>query len=642
MRIKLTSGYQTCNIGVEYLWHFLPLRFSKGMVIVIMKKTALFLAFVMLFTLVPITGTAVAEEGSLIWEMTDEDVNSFLSDPEGHEFLRPAHSGGRPVYAADEYGGIHVSNRNADWQSVDIRDDWMEEGQVYTIVAEFRSVEPALFRIMNTDSPYATLAITGEAETYGTVVFVTGIVEGQRGMRLTTPNGVHVDYTIAGIRIYAGDVAGEVGAATWYMNVPSLRELFSNYFLVGNIMEPGVIDDASTVEMFLHHYNSVTSENSMKPANVAPSRGEWNLSGPNRLVDWAISNNIQVHGHTLVWHSQSAPWLTDDEDGEPLTRAEARANMEYFINYYVGHFAGRVAAWDVVNEAFTDGVSANAQGVDWRNHLRSNSPWYLAYANGLDEAAGECPSDYIYDAFVFTRLADPNAILFYNDFNEEQVGKREVIAAMTEELNERWRDDPRNDDPERLLIEGLGMQAHYWTDWLDPNDVRDTIVRFAQTGARVAITELDIPIGHWNSFGARDYDNLAHQAELFAALFRIFVEYSDYIDSVTLWGRADHQSWRAQGFPLLFDGRLEPKPSFWAVVGVAESITVEPPEPEPQPEEPPAETPAPTPVPTPTPTPPELTPEPETTGFPWVAIVIIAAAALAIGIVAGVLRKRKK
>jgi len=605
-----------------------------------MKKLALFLALVMVFTLIPLSLSAMADEGALIWEMTEDDVQSFLADPEGHPFLRPAHSGGRPVYSADADGGIHMSNRNADWQSVDIRDDWMEEGQVYTIVAEFRSSEPALFRIMNTDSPYATLSITGEPDTYGTVVFVTGIVEGQRGVRLTTPHGVNVDYTIVGIRIYEGDVAGDVGAATWYMDVPSLRELFSNYFLVGNIMEPGVIDDASTVEMFLHHYNSVTAENSMKPENVAPSRGVWNLSGPNRLVDWANSNDIRVHGHTLVWHSQSAPWLTENEDGEPLTRAEARANMEYFITYYVGHFAGRVSAWDVVNEAFTDGVSANAPGEAWRDNLRSNSPWFLAYANDLDEAAGECPSDYIYDAFVFTRLADPNAILFYNDFNEEQVGKREAIAAMTEEFNERWRDDPRNDDPDRLLIEGLGMQAHYWTDWLDPNDVRDTIVRFAQTGARVAITELDIPIGHWNSFGTRDDDSLAHQAELFSALFRIFVEYSDYIDSVTLWGRADHQSWRAQGFPLLFDGRLEPKPAFWAVVEVAESEPtsadrpqVDPPEPTPEPEpepepeeEPPQEIPAPA-------------PEPEANDFPWWIFIPIIAILIT---VFAVVRKKKK
>ena len=547
-----------------------------------MKKTAFFLVVLLFVIFIPINGSISANEDELIliWEMTEDDVISFVENPNGHEFLRPAASDGRPVYSIGANGGIHMSNRNADWQSVDIKDDWMTAGQVYTIVAEFSSIEPALFRFMNTDSPYATLVISGEPDTYAHLVYVTGKTEGQRGVRLTTPQGVHVDYSVTGISIYEGNVSGEMEITSWNMDVPSLRELFSDFFYIGNIMEPGVLNDSNTVEMFLYHYNAVTSENSMKPVHVAPRQGEWNLSGPDNLVNWAALNNLRFNGHTLVWFSQSAPWLTEDDNGNPLLRAEAQANMEYFISHYVGRYAGRIAAWDVVNEAFTDGVSASASGSNWRNYLRSNSPWHLAYNNGLDETAGECPSDYIYDAFIFTRIADPNAILFYNDFNEESPGKREVIASMTEELNERWKYDSRNEDPNRLLIEGLGMQAHYWTNWLDPNDVRDTIIRFAETGARVAITELDLPIGQWNSFGERNDENLERQAVLYKELFEIFIELSDYIDSVTFWGRADHQSWRAQGFPLLFDGNLDPKPAFWAIIEVAENAEPKPQQPD--------------------------------------------------------------
>ena len=123
-----------------------------------MKKTALFLAALMLILLVPINNITSANENEavLIWEMTDEDVISFVSDPNGHDFLRPAYNDGRPVYSVGADGGIHMSNRNADWQSVDIKDDWMEEGELYTIIVEYSSDEPALFRIMNTDSPYST------------------------------------------------------------------------------------------------------------------------------------------------------------------------------------------------------------------------------------------------------------------------------------------------------------------------------------------------------------------------------------------------------------------------------------------------------------------------------------------------------
>jgi len=609
-----------------------------------MKRTALFLATLLLIMVLPLKSITSANENEpvLIWEMTEDDVTSFVADPQSHKFLRPAYNDGRPVYSVGTDGGLHMSNRNADWQSVDIKDDWMDAGQVYTIVAEFSSDEPALFRFMNTDSPYATLVISGEPDTHAILVYVTGITEGQRGVRLTTPQGVHVDYSMLSIRIYEGNVSGEMEVVSWDMDVPSLRELFGDYFFIGNIMEPGVIDDSATVEMFLHHYSSVTAENSMKPVHVAPSRGVWNLSGPDRLVDWAGENKIRFHGHTLVWHSQSAQWLTSDDSGNPLTRAGAQENMEYFINYYVGRYSGRISSWDVVNEAFTDGVSDTASGADWKKHLRSNSPWYRAYNNELNEIAGECPSDYIYDAFVFTRLSDSGAILFYNDFNEESPGKREVIASMTEELNERWRNDPRNGNPSRLLIEGLGMQAHYWTNWLDPNDVRDTIIRFAKTGARVAITELDLPIGQWNSFGERSDENLEHQALLYAQLFEIFVQLSDHIDSVTLWGRADHQSWRAQGFPLLFDGRLEPKPAFWAIVEVANSAEQQPIHPNEPDEDDVYEETTPTPV-------PEVTPIPDVANAgtsnnnipPWWAIALMAVCAAIIIITLCNLGKKK-
>lgn len=537
-----------------------------------MKKAAFILAFIMIFSTFAFAlgDIATAQEPTLIWELTDEEVDLFLADMESHPFLRPASSGGRPEYSRGENGGIHMTNRNADWQSLDIRDDWMTPGMVYTIFVEFQSDVQTMFRIMNTDSPYATLIIAAEPAYEATLeyVYVTGIVEGQRGYRLTTPfGGGDPDYTVLSIRIYEGGDAGG-GQDTFDLSLPSLYRIFRDYFFFGNIMDPGLIDNYNVTSMFLHHYNSVTAENAMKPAYIAPSRDDFRFSGPDNLVNWAIDNNIVVHGHTLVWHSQSAPWLNEDENGEPLSRAEARDNMEYFINRYAGHFAGRIRSWDVVNEAFRDGVSGTLASEDWRSALRTNSPWFIAYEIGMDEAAGECPSDYIYDAFVFARLADPNAILVYNDFNEEQPGKREAMAGMTEEFNERWRNDERNTEPDRLLIEVLGMQAHYWEGWLDVDDVRATIERFIQTGARVAITELDIPIGTWNNFGERTDEALERQAQLYGDLFRIFVEFADYIDSVTIWGRADHQSWRAQGFPLIFDGHLQAKPAYWSIVEV--------------------------------------------------------------------------
>ncbi|MDR2532697.1 MAG: endo-1,4-beta-xylanase [Oscillospiraceae bacterium] len=395
--------------------------------------------------------------------------------------------------------------------------------------------------------------------------------------------------TALSMNIGAGTASAEAERA-WDLTLPSLKDTFADYFGVGNILEPVESANAETAAMFKHHYNFVTAENAMKPSNLSRGPGDFRLFQSDQLVDWAVENGINVVGHTLVWHSQSARWLNTNDDGSPLTRAEARENMEEYINTVAGHFAGRIYSWDVVNEAFQTSVSsAPAETIDgwWRTMLRTGSGgndasmWYAAYANGMDEEAGEHPGDYIYDAFVFARLADPNAILYYNDFNETDQGKREAMAQMTEELNKQWETDPLNTEPGRLLIEGLGMQAHYWTDNLTPASVELTIMRFAETGARVSITELDIPIGRWNGYREANEETLARQAELYQQLFEVFMRHSDSIERVTFWGKADTQSWRRQGNPLLFDGSFRAKPAFHSIMAVAPDPSL-PSEPDPE------------------------------------------------------------
>ncbi|MCL1806186.1 MAG: endo-1,4-beta-xylanase [Oscillospiraceae bacterium] len=395
-----------------------------------------------------------------------------------------------------------------------------------------------------------------------------------------------------GIEIYQVGDGIDVDIPEWNLTVPSLHELYKDYFLFGNILEPHLVSDPQVTEMYKAYYNVVTSENAMKPLYLAPEKDTYSFSGPDRMVDWAQKNGIPVHGHTLVWHSQSAPWMTTNADGSYLTRAEAKQNLENFINTVAGHFAGRVISWDVVNEAFTTSVGASPG--NWRGELRlggsmpENSGWYGAYANGADRDAGESGSDYIYDAFVFARLADPNAVLYYNDFNEEQPGKREVIARMTEELNEQWKTDPRNTEPNRLLIEGLGLQSHYWVEGFNIERTEDTIKRFIQTGARLSISELDIPFGNHSSYRNRTTpptdEELAVQADYYRQMFELLIKYSDHIERVTIWGLTDNQSWRGAGYPVLFDRTLTPKPAFYSVIDVLETSPGAPIETSPPPE----------------------------------------------------------
>lgn len=355
----------------------------------------------------------------------------------------------------------------------------------------------------------------------------------------------------------------EIITPEWDLSLPSLAEAYKNYFDIGNVINTAQTGDTQLTAMFARQYNVVTAENEMKPQSLSPQKGKYNYSSADKIISWAEANKIKVHGHTLVWHSQSAQWLTYNEDNKVLTRAEAKANMEDYITNVAGHFKGKVVSWDVVNEAFADSASSN-----WKEGLRKDSPWYLAYENGADATKGESGADYLYDAFVLARLADPNAELYYNDYNETDAPKREAIAAMAEELNKMWKSDKRNTQPDRPLVEGLGMQAHYWTDNLKPLEVDATISRFMAAGVKVIVTELDIPYG---SYGNQKDTPLSEaeelqQAQLYAQVFEVYKKYADHIDRVTFWGKADSQSWRSQGSPLLFDKTFAPKQSFYAVL----------------------------------------------------------------------------
>ena len=446
-----------------------------------------------------------------------------------------------------------------------------------------------------TESPWGELTSRATPGSDGSFVLTytkafTGIEleELGYGFRIQTPptvlNTFYVDNIVVTVLDAVEPDAGEMNTKVkeWDLTLNSLKDAYESRFMIGNIMEPRQTTDDETTAMFKHHYKVVTSENSMKPGNISTAKGVYNFEQADLLVDWAEKNDILVHGHTLVWHSQSAPWLTTKEDGTPLTRAEAKANMKEYIDKVAGHYAGRLISWDVVNEAFQTSVPDVPS--NWKDVLRKDenpegSPWYQAYTNGADISKGEDGSDYLYDAFVFTRLADPDAVLYYNDFNETQAGKREAIALMAEELNEMWKKDERNSEPDRLLIEGIGMQAHYWTGDLKVSDVEDSIKRFIEAGARISVSELDVPFGDYMTYrertGAPTEEEEKLQADLYRQLFEVYNKYADSMERVTFWGKADSQSWRFEGYPLLFDKYFAAKESYFAIMALAEDEVAE-------------------------------------------------------------------
>ncbi|MCL2372595.1 MAG: endo-1,4-beta-xylanase [Defluviitaleaceae bacterium] len=317
--------------------------------------------------------------------------------------------------------------------------------------------------------------------------------------------------------------------------LPRLFEVFEDYFIVGTAIEPR--DFIGTRFDFIrHHYAAITAGNHMKPDHLQVRPGEFFWETADHIVDTTLANGMQMIGHTLVWHAQSPGFLNPDG----IDRDEAIENLVHHVTTVASHFGGRVAVWDVVNEAFPSSVHGDP--TDWRSAMR-DTPWLRAIG-----------PEYIEIAFRAAHAADPYAILIYNDYNLNQRNKREAVFHMIYEFLE-------NDVP----IHGVGMQGHYSTG-TSIAEVRASISRFAELGIQIHITELDVTVP--DSLGNAQLTPTQElvQALHYAELFHLFKEYSHAVYRVTLWGLDDGTSWRANRFPLIFNSDLSAKESFHALV----------------------------------------------------------------------------
>ena len=359
------------------------------------------------------------------------------------------------------------------------------------------------------------------------------------------------------------------------MDLQPMRKQFASKFLIGNIIANPNTETSSganpqiTNQRLLRHYNIITAENHMKPSYLLSSINgttiNYNTNGINiakRIVDASVNSGVKVVGHTLLWHSQNPNILT-----LPSNKTNAITVMKNYITGIVGHvaFKGRIHTWDVLNEAFPDGVSATA---DWKTAMRSNNPWFATIG-----------SDFVYEGFLAARKADPNAILYYNDYNTDQTGKATMIRNMVQEVNNKYltgNDKPAGEDPNRLLIEGIGMQEHHNTS-VSVTNVRNTINMFKNmtfTGSdrkiRLSVSELDILAQTWGQYSSSTpitSEGRSAQEKLYGDLFELYIQNSDIIERVTFWGITDNQSWRARGEPLLFDKDGKAKQAYLRVVG---------------------------------------------------------------------------
>ncbi|MCL2387772.1 MAG: endo-1,4-beta-xylanase [Defluviitaleaceae bacterium] len=557
---------------------------------------------------------SLADDSEIAGIATDTDISNAIS-----QFTYLQRSGNPTITVATHQGSpsISVTGRQNTWDALDIRISALNlvAGVEYTLEVSGRATSPIpanaeMFLQMygNNIFPWldgagvrtASPSFTLSYGPFNRDTVVSGFpLSSFNTFRIQTNSYAEsMSFTVDSIRLVPLEPPLPAN------RIPSLAEAFSDYFLVGNIWggwgDFHRLESRGAMAHFLHQYNAVTAENHHKINQITPEEPNfnpetWNWIHADRIVDWANENDLYLKGHVLFWGIESRRWMVNTTrngvvTNEPLTRAEAISNMEMYVTAVAGRYRGRMDAWEVVNEAFNGWIDHSTWNAnpDWRRHLRRRStisaeynrnyaPWYDAFANGA--TGNECGSDFIYYAFRFARIADPYATLMYNDFSEYLPAKREAMAQMVEQINARWQRDPLYDG--RLLIEAIGMQGHYESSGdfqTDLNNIRASLQRFAATGARIHITELDVRLADFETSrnGASQGRTMQltaaqhrRQADMYRNLFALFMEFSNYIDRVSFWGMADEWSWLAGGAPLLHnyeDGNFEPKPAFWAIL----------------------------------------------------------------------------
>ena len=319
-----------------------------------------------------------------------------------------------------------------------------------------------------------------------------------------------------------------------------IANAYKNYFDIGAAINPGVLSFGK--DLIKAEFNSVTCENEMKFALVHPQADKYTFDKADTVLNFALENNMNMRGHTLIWHNQTGSWMFENADKKTLY-----ARMKEHIDTVVKRYAGKVYCWDVVNEAMSD-------SDDGGEYLRVKSPYYQIAGN----------EEFVEKAFVYAHEADPDALLFYNDYSTEKPAKRDKIYKLLKSLKDKG-----------IPVHGIGLQAHY-DIYSDVNELRKSIDLFASLGLKIHITELDISIYKYEerdiNFDTPPEDRMKLQSELYGEIFKLLREKKDNIDSVTFWGLTDKVSWlngfpvKRNNYPLLFDGEQKPKDAYYKVI----------------------------------------------------------------------------
>jgi endo-1,4-beta-xylanase len=326
----------------------------------------------------------------------------------------------------------------------------------------------------------------------------------------------------------------------------TLAEATKGKFLMGvaiNSQQVNGVNPTET-ELISKEFSAIVPENCMKPQPIHPEENRYYWDEADKFVAFGEKNKQTVTGHCLIWHSQIPRWFFIDDKGNDVSPEVLKERMRKHILTVVGHYKGRIKGWDVVNEAFED------------NGTYRNSKFYRILGK-----------DFIKYAFQYAHEADPNAELYYNDYNMETPAKCDGVVKMVKELKAAG-----------CRIDAVGSQSHMHMDSPTLEATETTFKKLKAAGVKILITEWDISILPSPYSGANVSANFGYSKEMdpyregvpdsvqqkwdkrVLDMFGLFLKYRDVVDRVTVWGLNDRETWLnnfpirgRMDYPVLFD-----------------------------------------------------------------------------------------
>ena len=311
--------------------------------------------------------------------------------------------------------------------------------------------------------------------------------------------------------------------------------------LIGTAARPYLFSEAAYSETLGREFNMIEPEDGMKWLALRPKADAFDFRDGDAVVRFAQAHEMKVRGHCLVWDHNNPDWLAHGH----FTPAQLSQLLQEHITTVVKHYSGQVFAWDVVNE-----------GLDENGHVR-DSPWYNQPGIGL---AANGPA-YIEQAFRWAHAADPQALLFYNEAEAEELGlKSDALFAMLKEFKHRG-----------VPIDGVGLQMHLSLPGLDMASVAKNMARMASLGLQIHITELDVSIPVDVKGEPSSNEDLLQQAEVYRSVVHACLQ-TRGCSAIQTWGFTDRYSWigshshGARGAALPFDRAYQPKRVYSAIL----------------------------------------------------------------------------